>query len=196
MGFILVTGTPGVGKTVFSQGLACRLHAKYVDLNDLVRNERIVLPEGAEDGSVTVDLPALRRRVQRFWLKSCEEPIILDGHLSHLIASPSRVRIVFVLRCDPRILLKRLERRGYSREKLRENLLAEMLDVCLVESLERFGEEKVCEINASQAGVDECVKLALSVLSREVKPAVRVVDWIATLEADGDLEKILEWRFD
>lgn len=195
MGFILVTGTPGVGKTAFSQRLACRINAKYVDLNSLVKNERIIVSKGAEDDSVTVDLPALRRRVQRFCSKPCKEPIILDGHLSHLIASPSKVRIVFVLRCDPRILWRRLERRGYSREKLKENLLAEILDVCLVESLKRFGEEKVCEINASQAGVDECVRLALAVLSREVKPTVGLFDWIAVLEADGDLLKILEWRF-
>jgi adenylate kinase len=196
LSFISVTGTPGVGKTAFSKRLACKLNAKYVDLNRLVIDEGIVVSEQVEDGSVTVDIPALRRRVQRFCSESCEEPIILDGHLSHLIAPPKKVKVVFVLRCDPRILWRRLKRRGYSREKLKANLLAEILDVCLVESLKRFGESKVCEINASQAGMDECVTLALSVLNRERRSTVGTVDWIAELEADGDLLKFLEWRFE
>ena len=60
-----------------------------------------------------------------------DEILILEGHFSHHFADWS-----IVLRLLPSELEARLEARGYSAEKIRENLEAEALDVILVEAVE------------------------------------------------------------
>jgi len=47
----------------------------------------------------------------------------------------------------------RLEARGYSEEKIRENIEAEALDVILVEAFEWC--EKVFEINTTEKSIEE-----------------------------------------
>jgi adenylate kinase len=57
---------------------------------------------------------------------------------------PSKyVDLCYVTKCDLKTLKKRLEKRRYSKEKIRENLDAEILDVCLIEALENKHKVKV-----------------------------------------------------
>ena len=70
--------------------------------------------------------------------------VFLDGHLSHFVDCD----IIIVLRCDPRILCKRLKDRGYDEKKILENVQAEVLDVILSESMESGA--KVYEIDCSE----------------------------------------------
>ena len=64
-------------------------------------------------------------------LSSINEPVILDGHLSHQL-SPTHI---IVVRASPQILAERMGRRDYSPQKIRENVEAEYLGVCQTESL-------------------------------------------------------------
>ena len=56
----------------------------------------------------------------------------VEGHFAHLLPCD---RIV-VLRCRPDVLKSRLAQRNYREEKIRENVQAEALDTCLIESVE------------------------------------------------------------
>lgn len=193
MQIISVTGAPGTGKTLLSTEIARKLNAQHIDINKIVKEDGLILGKEEKVNTVTVDLDALRKKIELLSSRTNGANLILDGHLSHLIPSPEKVKIVFVLRCDPRILRKRLEKRAYSLDKIKENVLAEILDVCLIESLNRFGKEKVCEIDTSRRSLDENLKFAMEVLIYKIRPVSGQIDWITMLESENKLKEYIEW---
>ena len=74
---------------------------------------------------------------------SCETKcLVIDSHLSHYL--PARyVDLCIVTKTDLKKLKKRLEKRGYSAAKVRENMDAEIFDVCLNEAKEEGHKVKV-----------------------------------------------------
>jgi len=101
--------------------------------------------------------------------------VVVEGHLSHHLADTA-----VVLRCNPLVLKERLFSRGWSEEKVMENVEAELIDEILVESLETCKE--VYEINVTDMSVDEVVEVIQSILSgtcKNYRPGN--VDWISEL---------------
>ncbi len=170
-----------------------KLDAKHIDINRMVKEEKLILNKKRENGSAIVDLAAINRKVNLSYLKTNKPYLILDGHLSHLIRLPiKKVKIVFVVRCDPQILKERLEKRSYPKDKVRENILVEILDICLFESVNRFGKKKICEIETSQKNIEENLKYAMDVLNSNTKPIVGQIDWIALLDSRKMLKEFIE----
>lgn len=132
-----MTGTPGCGKTQFAKKLALRKKLRYVPLHEILVKEKIYRSYDRRLQSYEVDVRRVRKLLRDLILvvRTLGEGLVIDGHLSHY-APPSLVDRCYVVRCDLRTLKRRLQRRGYSKRKIRENLDAEILDVCLVEALE------------------------------------------------------------
>ena len=61
--------------------------------------------------------------------------IIIDSHLSHYLPN-KYVDLCVVTKCDLKVLEKRLKKKEYSKEKIRENLDTEIFDICLNEAKE------------------------------------------------------------
>lgn len=73
--------------------------------------------------------------------------IIIDSHLSHYL--PKRyVDLCIVAKCELKVLERRLKKRRYSKDKIRENLDAEIFDVCLNEAKEN--KHKILVINTTK----------------------------------------------
>ena len=124
---IAISGTPGTGKT----SLANLLGFEVRHLNELAQEYELYSGCDIKRDTVEVDLEKLKKVVQN--IKTEEEDIlIVEGHMAHLMP----VDRIIILRTDPQILERRLEKRGYSGEKIEENLEAEALDVILVEAVE------------------------------------------------------------
>ena len=70
--------------------------------------------------------------------------MVIDSHLSHYL-DKKYVDLCVVVKCDIKVLKKRLEKKKYSKAKIRENLDSEILDVCLVEALENGHKIKVID---------------------------------------------------
>ncbi|MCD4765253.1 MAG: AAA family ATPase, partial [Methanosarcinales archaeon] len=81
-------------------------------------------------GSLVADIEALQGRLDEL-VKGETVTIIIEGHLSHYLEGSDAV---IVLRTRPGVLAHRLEERAYFKEKVRENMEAEALDVILVET--------------------------------------------------------------
>ncbi len=61
----------------------------------------------------------------------------MDSHISHYLP-PKMVNVCIVLTCSNlKVLKKRLQRRKYLQHKIRENLDAELFQVCLMEAREQ-----------------------------------------------------------
>ena len=162
---IAVTGTPGVGKTTVSKLLAQKLGYEYVSLKDYAMEKGIGEMKGDE---LEVEVDELAYNFERDFKG---KNVVVDGHLSHFLNAD----LVVVLRAHPKLIGERLTERGYSREKVGENVEAELVDVILVEALEE--NENVVEVDTTGKTPEKVVNEILELIEKGVRRRVGVVDW-------------------
>jgi adenylate kinase len=189
---ILTTGTPCVGKTSVAHQLASKLNAFYVNLTELATSKNLILGKDKERNSIIIDEKKMRHHIQRIIEECSRQTIVIDGHYAVEVVPEQLVTYVFVLRRDPVELRKFMEKCGFSGRKLWENLASEILDICLVDTLNVHEKEKVCELNVTGKSVEETTEEILDVLSSRKKCRVGIVDWLGKLENEGLLEEYLK----
>ncbi len=149
---ILITGTPGTGKSSTARSLSKKINKELISINDL---EDIYTGVDEEGGSKIVDIKLLQDKLHDM----IKGDTIIEGHLSHLLSFGD---IVIVLRTHPEELRGRLKERGFGKDKIQENLEAEALDVCLIEALENHKE--VYEINTTEKSPEETATAITKIL--------------------------------
>ncbi|MDW5564019.1 MAG: adenylate kinase family protein [Methanomassiliicoccus sp.] len=165
---IAITGTPGTGKSSMGAILASR-GREIIELGDLIKKHALHDGMDEERGSLEVDPDYLAERLPDL-LPDGE--IVLIGHLAHLVGAD----LIIVLRCSPSVLERRLEARGWSEAKVRENMEAEALDVILVEAVE--SEQETLEIDTTDMTPAEVADAVEEILAGErEKYAVGNIDW-------------------
>ncbi len=132
---IAVTGTPGTGKTTLAKELAKQLKFVYVEPFVWFREE---IEEGYDDIRRTsiVDSRKMVKLVVKLIKETSAVGHIIDSHMSHFLPI-KLVDLCIVTRCNLKTLKKRLEAKGYLEAKVRENLDAEIFEICLTEALEK-----------------------------------------------------------
>jgi len=178
---ILLTGVPGVGKTTIAALLSERLKGVHINLSELTLAEGLVTGYDSIRETSIVDLERMTTRLMEI-IQEGRDPLVIEGHFSQDVVSPERVSNVFVLRRAPWRLKDELESRGYNPEKVKENVEAELLDVCLVEAIEAYGKEKVCELDTTGIKPDEIIETITSVLRGERSCEIGI-DWLSHPEA-------------
>jgi len=188
---ILVTGTPAVGKTTVAIKLADQLKAQYVNLTEFAKKEHLVSEmDEARDTSI-IDEKKMRRKLRSLICKA-KTDVVIDGHYAAAVSPKSLVTNVFVLRRNPVQLREFMRKRGYSDSKQKENLEAEILDVCLVEALNRQEKSRVCELDFSEKTTVEIIKEILNVLEGKRGCYAGCVDWLSLLEREGKTAEFLQ----
>lgn len=186
---IIITGTPGVGKTTVSKLLAIHLEAKHVDLSELAVREQLLLGWDEERKTSIADIERLRARLYEI-ASASEQPLILDSHYASSIVPYGEASSVFVLRKDPSRLKEELESRGYDVKKVRENVAAEILDVCLSEAVETYGEDKISEVDVTDMKPEEVAELLLKIIHSCKPTGLSHIDWLSKPEAEKLLEDL------
>ncbi|MGA2783231.1 MAG: AAA family ATPase [Candidatus Bathyarchaeia archaeon] len=185
-----MTGTPGTGKTAFSRMLAKQLEAQYFSLGSYIIQHGIYVSVDRKRKSKIVDVSKARSMMQAILSKNTF--LIVDTHMPEEIIPKDATRMVLVLRCNPQLLERRLRRRKWTVEKVKENVMAEILDSCLIAAQKYYGKKKVTQLDTSYASVKSSVLLARKILLRSKFPKSSV-DWLRKLETDKSFEKYLEW---
>jgi len=130
-----------------------------------------------------------RRQVRRLTaLNNC--PFVVDTHHPEGIIPNKMATIVFVLRCNPVILIRRLRRKKWSSKKIRENVMAETLDSCYIHAASYYTMKKLVQLNTSHSTPERSVRTAKSILSGGKAPILKV-NWLRNLENDLSLSKFL-----
>jgi len=154
---VAITGTPGTGKSSSCDVLAKRGYV-VVDLDEIARREGLIVGRDEKRDTDEVDIDALREG-----LRIPAKVAFLKGHYSHRMD----VNLAVVLRCRPSVLRARLEARGWSAEKVRENVEAEAIDVILQEAVARL--PFVFEVDTTNATPEETAEALLAILQGKTK---------------------------
>ncbi|THH04241.1 hypothetical protein EW146_g10231 [Bondarzewia mesenterica] len=144
---IVITGTPGTGKSTHAQLLAeeSPIPLKHINVGDLIKEKSLHEGFDEEWQSYTVDedKAGSYMRSPRS-LTTYNTPSLAFGR-----ARPERwVDLVVVLRCNHTQLWERLEKRGYPLKKIQENNEAEIMDVVIEEARSSYAEEIVVELQS------------------------------------------------
>jgi len=184
---IVIAGVPGVGKSTVAGTVAERLGCPVIGVSELAVKEGALLDRDEERETDIVDLPRLKEIIAEV-VSATEGPIIVEGHFAYDVVPIGLVSHALVLRRAPWVLKEELRERGYSDEKIRENVEAELLDVPLVEAIEALGPDWVCEADTTGRTPEETVDEALGILEGSIPCRRRLVDWLGSPETRGLLE--------
>jgi adenylate kinase len=166
---IILTGTPGTGKTSVAEALGKALKLPVTNINDVVKTKKLAIKHNKARQTSIVDLKKLRKELLK-------HTGIIEGHLACEFSLPGG--IVFVLRCEPHKLLRRMAKRGYSRAKMEENALAEALDYCTIVAEKHYS--TVIDVDTTKRTVKQTAKRVEAVLRHKAKPDK--VNWVKYLE--------------
>lgn len=171
---VLITGTPGTGKSTISRMLKEKLGATLVDVNKVVIEEHLYTGVDKDRGYKVVDLDAMCIKLDEITETFEGDTMIVEGHLSHYFKGAD---LVIVLRARPDVLRKRLKARGWNDSKINENVEAEALDTCTFEANEIYG-EKVNEVDTSELEPEEVSDLLVDVITGKKHFPIGNVDFL------------------
>ena len=146
---VLVTGTPGTGKTTNARKIAYALKLPYANVTTIINTNPQVVEK--IEKNVRIIKPSLKKVLEKKLPKS----FVIDTHLIEYIPD---VDVIVILRCEPGELKKRLTKRNYSKNKIRENLEVEILDYFTQKT---GNKKKVIEVDTSKRSSDENVKIVV-----------------------------------
>ena len=152
---ICITGTPQTGKSSVAKVLAERLNWKLISLNELAEKKKLYCGYDRERKARVVDIGRIEKEV-----KKIKGDLVLESHYSHEIPC----NLVVVLRTNPAELRKRMKKLGWNKEKIEENIVAEIMEVCKTEALE-LG-RKVIEIDTTEKKPEEIAEEIIDKLNR------------------------------
>lgn len=165
---ILVSGTPGVGKTTLCKKLCQKVQSlKHVNIGDFAKENNCL-----EEWDEELECHVLN---EDKIIDDLEDIVasggaVIDHHVTDFF--PERwFDIVFVLRTDNTVLFDRLKARGYQGKKLENNMDSEIFQTILDEAKEAYKEEIVHELPSNaDSDIDSNVD--------------RIVTWIEAWKKD------------
>lgn len=169
---LVITGIPGSGKSTLAKALAAKMKIEYVDLNAIAKKFAVKKKTGKE---FEINLAKLQSVIAK--LLRGKKDFIVDGHLAAEIKIPCD--LVVILRCNPRVLMKRLQKRKYNEKKIIDNALAEAQDYFSLKVEQNYG-KKFIEVNSTR--VVSASKLLFFVLHRKSTKINwnRELEWFAS----------------
>jgi adenylate kinase len=187
----VITGNPGVGKHTTAKIIAEKINADIIDINDVAIDNNATGKK--TDLGLDVDVKRLVRLLEK-QLKA-ERDLVIVGHLAPYVLRPVGISLIAVLRRSPYELEKTLKKRGYSVDKVRENVASEILGTSLYDSLKTFGKRKVAEFDTTGKTPKETADEILSALQKKPKSKSKLIgiDWLNLVSEKGDMRRFFKY---
>ncbi|CAB3403723.1 unnamed protein product [Caenorhabditis bovis] len=143
---ILITGSPGTGKSTLSQQVAEKLGFDYIEIGKVVRENQLFDSFDEQYDCYVLDEDKLLDHIQDR-MDSDDGGVVVDYHGCDFF--PERwFDIVIVLRCPNNILYDRLAARGYADFKIKENIECEIFGSLAEEARDSYDNEIVHEMQS------------------------------------------------
>jgi len=197
MKFLIVSGTPGTGKTTVSQNLLNNFKSKVISLNELAISEKLIIKYDMERETSVINEKKLVRHIIKLiehYNKLDLEYLIIESHFSDIVPS-QYINYVIILRCDPDELCVRLKERGYKKEKIRENVQSEILGNSANYFLNKQLNKPILEIDTTNNSIDVITKTITKILTGMVdvnEYIIGKIDWLEKLSQEDRLEQFFD----
>jgi len=187
---LVITGNPGVGKHTSAKIIAERISAEIIDINEVAIDNNATGIKKTNLG-LDVDVKRLVRLLEK--LLRAKRDFVIVGHLAPYVLKPADISLVAVLRKSPYELEKTLKKRGYSVNKVRENVASEILGTSLYDSLKTFGKRKVAEFDTTDKTPKETIDEILAALQKKPKSKLIGIDWLNFVSEKGDMRRFFKY---
>ena len=197
MKIIVISGTPGCGKTSVANEIKKKAHAVVISINELAINEGFTQNYDKKRDTYIIDferfIPFLVEKIKTQTDETIEF-IIVEGHFSDIIPD-EMIDMAIVLRCHPDILSERLKTRNYKKEKILENVQAEILANCLNYFLEKELREPLLEIDTSNISIEDLAVQIIELIKGETtreKYEIGKIDWLELLFQEDRMQEFFD----
>ncbi len=163
---IIITGTPGTGKTTLAKKLEKKLKTKSYNVKEEAEKQKLIEGYDKKRQSKIIDekkieliLQNIKKEKQKKTQTKKEEKekskkveekkkakktnknkseniIILEGHLAHY-TKPKKDRLIIITTTSLKKLKERLKKRKYKKTKIEENLQSEIFKIIFLETKEQ-----------------------------------------------------------
>ena len=172
---IAITGTPGTGKTTVASILKKKGFI-VVDLKQVAFDNDFIIGIDKERNSRIVDIKKLDRYIKKKFFS--EDIVFIEGHIAHLLTCIDKI---IILRLHPSKLKEILVNRDWKKDKIRENIEAEILDVILCEAVDIHTDKKCFEIDGTKRSINDIVNCILELVDNKFKNMKKYkigeIDW-------------------
>ncbi len=166
---VALTGTPGTGKSSVAKFLK-KQGFDIWDLNKSIVNDRLFKGYDHKRKSYIADLNKVTKYYREHFRSA--ENLVIDGHLAHMLNAD----IVIVLRCKPKQLEKRLEKKRWNSVKIKENVEAEMISIISYEARKRH--EKVFDVDTTNKTPKQVAGVVENILKGKGSNFSRQIEWL------------------
>lgn len=180
---IVITGTPGTGKTSVARKLARAINGIHIDVSRFVIDNKLYEDYDDKRMSYIIDEKRVVNRLTEI-MASSDKPVIIDIHYPEILP-PEMVDYVFVLRTHPEELYRRLKTRNWPPHKVKENVMAEILGVVAQNIIEHYNRDKIYEIDTTNKTVDEVVEEIIDIIKESKSIGQREhIDWLEKIPVE------------
>ena len=162
---ILLTGTPGTGKTTMAEMLAAETGMRHINVGTWVKEKELHDGRNDEFDCFTLNEDKLCDEMEDIMVEGGN---IVDFHSCDFF--PERwFHLILVLRTENQHLYERLEQRGYKQNKINENMEAEIMQVTL---------------DAARESGEDCLvhELPSNTVEDMGKNVEQIKQWLSTLQ--------------
>ena len=197
MKIIIISGTPGCGKTSVASEMSKLIESKIISLNEIAISGNFSFEYDQKRNTYIVDFEVFRPYILKTIkkLEKINPPfLILESHFSDIIPS-NYMDFVFVLRCDPDELYNRLKNRKYSKEKIIENIQAEILGNCVNYFIQKNIQIPFFEIDTTGVSINAVANIIVDiVLGKNDGNEYNIgkIDWLGKLYQENRLNDFFD----
>ncbi len=194
---IIISGTPGCGKTSVAIEISRILQARVISLNELAISDKFSFEYDEERKTYIVDfdefLPYILKKIDK--IKQADPQfLIIESHFSDIIPEKF-IDYAFILRCDPDELYKRLEQKEFTSEKIIENIQAEILGNCVNYFVQKQTNFPLFEINTTNLSINSLAKIIVDIVLGKKDGNgyfIGKIDWLEKLFQENRLEEFFD----
>ena len=176
---IIVTGTPGVGKTTLARLLARETRFELLNLSKFVKDKKLYSEFDRSSRAYVLEERKVRKGLQDYFKLHQKNGLILEVHSLGAFFPTRSVAVAVVIRLDPKALARRLSARRWPKKKIWVNVEAEIIDLALHDALSTLGRASVYEIDSTRKRPQELLKEAIQLISAGKGWDGRTPNWLA-----------------
>lgn len=183
---VIISGTPGTGKTSVSKLITQKINARMISLSKLAISNNLTVGYDLKRETSVIDAKKIIIQVNKIietYIEDNVEVLIIESHFSDIIPN-NLIDYAIVLRCHPDELTKRLKKRNYRKEKIIENVQAEILGTCMKYLIEKKLEKDIIEINATNLKIESIANIIIDIIqyNKNIEKFTKInIDWLEEL---------------